>query len=324
MAIRSSTLSFRSRRSVTVDGLMPSVMEALPRRSARTYKPGLRFLEARMGAARVDSVTAVQLRQLRDELHAASGNQTVRRAQDTGRALRTYDPGAFGQGAAENFVTAVRFFFRYAIDAGLLEKSPAEAVSVPRRHPSLRRPLTSEELTQIWDVAVGTGMDPELDGMILTVLRHTACRRSGLLGLALTHLDLDGGRILLTEKYSDTRALPMAPRLIADLLDFAHARGSGRPSDPVFRYRNGDPLTRRRFNSLFDRVDRHTTFSETLNVSAHWIRHTTLADITAVSDLRVAAAFAGHSPEELGVTGIYTKVTFDDLHDAYWAVFGAD
>lgn len=324
MTIRSSTLLFRSRGSVTVGGLMPVVLDALPRRSARTYRPGLRFLQEHMSATRIDRVTAVQLRHLRDELHVASGQHTVQRAQDSGRALRTYDAGAFGQGAAENFVTAIRFFFRYAVDAGLLEKSPADAVTVPRRHPSLRRPLTSEELTQIWDVAVGTGMDPELDAMILTVLRHTACRRSGLLGLALTHLDRDGGRVLLTEKYSDTRALPMAPGLIADLLNFARARGSTRPSDPVFRYRNGDPLTRRRFNSLFDRIDRHTTFTEQLNVSAHWIRHTTLADITAVSDLRVANAYAGHSPEHLGVTGIYTKVTFDDLHDAYWAVFGGD
>jgi site-specific recombinase XerD len=81
-------------------------------------------------------------------------------------------------------------------------------------------------------------------------------------------------------------------------------------------------LTRRRFNSLFDRIDRHTDFTEALDVSAHWIRHTTLADIAAVSDLRVAAAYAGHSTGSLGVIGRYTAVTFEDLQDAYRAVFG--
>ena len=83
-------------------------------------------------------------------------------------------------------------------------------------------------------------------------------------------------------------------------------------------------MTRRRFNSLFDRIDRHALFTEPLDVSAHWIRHTTLADIAAVSGLRVAAAYAGHAPESLGVIGRYTRVEFEDLVDAYEAVFGDD
>ena len=72
-------------------------------------------------------------------------------------------------------------------------------------------------------------------------------------------------------------------------------------------------MTRRRFNSLFDRIDRHALFTEPLDVSAHWIRHTTLADVAAVSGLRVAAAYAGHAPESLGVIGRYTRVDFEDL-----------
>ena len=82
------------------------------------------------------------------------------------------------------------------------------------------------------------------------------------------------------------------------------------------------PSTRRRFNTIFDRVDRNVGWTEPLDVGAHWIRHTTLADIAAVADVRVAAAYAGHSPDELGVIGRYTQVTFEDLCDAYEALFG--
>jgi site-specific recombinase XerD len=217
---------------------------------------------------------------------------------------------------------AATFFFRFAEEAGAVDGSRAASVAVPRRHPSLRRPLSPQELAEIWTVATTTGMDPELDERILTFLRHTACRRGGLLGLTVDALDPRRQIVRVTERYGDTRILRLHCLVVTDLLTFAASRGSARPTDPVFRYRNGDPLTRRRFSSLFDRVDRHTTFSEPLDVSARWIRHTTLADIAAVSDLRVAAAFAGHSPHELGVIGGYTTVSFDDLRQAYEAVFG--
>jgi site-specific recombinase XerD len=72
---------------------------------------------------------------------------------------------------------------------------------------------------------------------------------------------------------------------------------------------------------IFNRVDRHLGWTEPLNVGPHWIRHTTLADILSVSDVRVAEAFAGHKPSSVGTIGRYTKPTPDDLRAAYEAVF---
>lgn len=309
---------------VSVHEAMPSVLAAVPRPSLRTYASGLSLLARDFGDRDVQQVSVLELRALRDEIEHTTGERIVVRARSTGRRLRSYDSRSFGQGAASNFVMAARFFFRYAIDAGWAPSSPAEALVPPKRHPAVRRPLTSEELAEIWKVATTTGQDPQLDGHLLTFLRHTAARRSGALNLAVGHVEPARGRVLVSEKYGDTRALPLSASLGWELLDFAASRGSTRASDPVFRYRSGTPLTRRRFNSLFDRVDRHTDFTEALDVSAHWIRHTTLADIAAVSDVRVAAAYAGHAPGSLGVIGRYTAVTLDDLQDAYRAVFGDD
>ena len=308
---------------MTVAQLMPQVRAAVPAPSQRTYLSALRLLEHELGDVRIDAVTPAQLRLLRDAVESRTGQDIVDRARRRQRALASYDPRAHGQGAAGNLVMAARFFFRFAMDAGLLERSPAAQVNPPARHPSLRRPLTSDELAEVWLVASTTGMDPALDTHLLTFLRHTGCRRSGVLGLTRDAMDRSRGQVRLTEKYGHTRVLPLSRRIIEGLDDFALDRGAVAGHDAVFRYRNGNPLTRRRFNSLFDRVDRHTTFTEALDVSAHWIRHTTLADIAAASDMRVAAAFAGHAPGELGVIGTYTLVTFDDLCDAYEAVFGA-
>jgi hypothetical protein len=40
--------------------------------------------------------------------------------------------------------------------------------------------------------------------------------------------------------------------------------------------RNGKPITNRRYNHVWDRLGRYLPWVTTLNVSAHWIRHTTL------------------------------------------------
>lgn len=306
---------------VTVSQAMPAVVAAVHPPSLRTYASGLRLLEARFGDREVADVSVLELRAMRDDIERETGEHIVNRALAHGRELRSYDPQSFGQGAAANFVMAVRFFFRYAVDAKWLDASPAVSLETPDRHPTLRRPLLPEELEEIWRVATTTGMDPELDEHLLMFLRHTAARREGCINLRVGHVQPGRGRVMLTEKYGHSRVLPLDARVARGLLDFAASRGSLRGVDPVFRYRSGAPLTRRRFNSLFDRVDRHTDFTQALDVSAHWIRHTTLADIAAASDIRVAETFAGHALSGLGVIGTYTAVTFEDMQDAYRAVF---
>jgi site-specific recombinase XerD len=308
---------------------MPTVREVADRalaavsdKSRPTYATGIRLLASRLGDRPADTVTLADLERLRDQERRRVGAATVARARATGRRLASYDADAYGRGTAENFVRATRFVFTYACKDGFLDHSPAQQLRAPRRAKAPERPLTVQELADIWHAATSTGDDPALDGLLLTFLRHTAARREGAINLTLGALRERRRSVVLTEKNGDTRELPLAGWLLADLSRFAWSRGARRDGDPVLRYHTGAPLTRRRFNTLFDRVDREVGWTEPLDVGAHWIRHTTLADIAAVSDIRVAAAFAGHAPGSLGVIGRYTQVTFEDLTDAYETVFG--
>ncbi|MGY1608471.1 tyrosine-type recombinase/integrase [Geodermatophilus sp. SYSU D00700] len=306
----------------TVADLMPRALAAISDKSRPTYATGLRLLEQRLGGYDLHAVTLADLELLRDDVRTTVGRRTVQRARSTGRRLRSYDPDVHGRGAAENFVRAVRFFFGYATKAGLLATSPAAGLRPPRRPRAPERPLLPEELADIWQVATTTGADPLLDELLLTFLRHTAARREGCLNLTLDHLDAEHGRVTLSEKGGEVRVLPLSCALLTALSEFAVSRGARGPGDPVFRYRSGRPITRRHFNALFDRIDRHLPWTEALDVATHWIRHTTLADVAAVSDVRVATAYAGHRAEAIGVIGRYTQVTFDDLVSAYEQLFG--
>jgi site-specific recombinase XerD len=306
----------------TVVGYAPRARELCPPKSLPTYGAGFDRLASRFGTTPLSAVRPVDLAQQRDGVHREVGAARVRRAEVRGRELRSYDPDAHGHGAAENYVRSARFFFRAAVNDGLLDGSPAADLEAPPRPPAPERPLTEQELTDLRRVAGETGKDPELDVLLLDFLRQTAARREGALNLRRAHLHHRQHAVTLSEKRGTVRLVPLSGAMLVRLDDFSHGRGGRRPQDHVFRYRDGTPLTRRRFNSLFDRLDRHCDWSEQLDVGAHWLRHTTLSDISAVSGLRVAQAYAGHKPGRRSAIEIYTQVEFDDLAAAYERLFG--
>jgi site-specific recombinase XerD len=309
--------------ATTVEGYTPRARELCPHKSLATYAAGFDRLVGRFGSTPLRSVRLIDLEQQRDAVRREVGEARVHRAEARGRELRSYDPDAHGHGAAENYVRAARFFFRAAVKDGLLDGSPAADLEAPPRPPAPERPLTEDELTDLRRIAGSTGKDPELDVLLLDFLRQTAARREGALNLRRAHLHHTQRAVTLSEKRGTVRMVPLSGDMLRRLDDFSRDRGGRRPQDHVLRYRDGAPLTRRRFNSLFDRLDRHCDWSEQLDVGAHWLRHTTLSDIAAVSGLRVAQAYAGHKPGRRTAIEIYTQVEFDDLVAAYERLFGS-
>ena len=79
-------------------------------------------------------------------------------------------------------------------------------------------------------------------------------------------------------------------------------------------------MSRRRYNSIFDRVQRRLPWAANLGVSIHWLRHTTLTDVSNAAGPRIAAAYAGHL--DRSVTDIYTTPSFEDLRAAHTLIFG--
>ena len=48
------------------------------------------------------------------------------------------------------------------------------------------------------------------------------------------------------------------------------------PGGQLLRYRNGRPITSRRYDGLWARIGRVLPWVRTQQISMHWIRHTTL------------------------------------------------
>lgn len=292
----------------TVAAYRAVVEPLLSAQTRPTYKPHLDRLDAAHGPDPIDSIVVDDLAVLAAaaRTHAAAAPQAT----------------AGGSGAEENFVAAMRWFFGRAYGSNYLLRNPAERLKKPRRNRSQRRALEADELAEVATVAASGGDDPVLDAILIRFHVETGARREGGLNLTIADLDNVWCRVRLSEKYGKVRWVPVTRELVDALATFANQRGSAAPSDPVFRYRPrkgatvGAPLTRRRYNTLFERIQNDLEWAGQLGVSTHWLRHTAGTAMERIGGLAVAAEFLGHE-HNANATFTYIRAVSREVCDAF-------
>ena len=243
----------------------------------------------------------------------------AKRARDEAVA----DPRArHGGGAQEAFILATRAAYVRAIRAGVVRRNPVDEVRMPSRPATRRTALGTEQLAQVRLALLARSRDPALDDLVFQLLRETACRRGGAIGLSRNDLGQATRTVRLIEKYDKQRWLPVSAHLMHRLV--AHADAREHPGcTRVLHRRDGGHLNGKWFENFARRIQELPWAGE-VGVSAHWLRHTTLTDIERVAGVRVAAAYAGHAEGSLGVTGMYTKPSPEELRSAHARLFFND
>ena len=230
-----------------------------------------------------------------------------------------------GRLAAEHLIAALRCLYRRAVADGILgaADNPALKVAKPRRLPSTRRAVADTRLAEINRVAASTGDDPALDSLLLRLHTETACRRGGALALRPVDLDLEQCLVLLREKGDSVRWQPVSPTLMGHLLAHAEDRGAAGASQ-LLRYRDGRPITYRRYDHLWVRIGEHLPWVFTQQISTHWMRHTTLTWVERNFGYAVAREYAGHATggSDAGTTAIYVRATLQEVAAALSALTG--
>lgn len=139
------------------------------------------------------------------------------------------------------------------------------------------------------------------------------------MALALRPQDLDRDQCLvyLREKGGTSRWQPVSPTLVRELLAHHADRGDGRRDGALLRYRDGRPLTYRRYDHLWRRIGAHLPWVASQQVSTHWLRHTTLTRVERLCSYAVARAFAGHSGRgDVGTTMTYVRAELKEVATA--------
>jgi integrase len=129
--------------------------------------------------------------------------------------------------------------------------------------------------------------------------------------------------ILLHEKGETVRWQPVSPTLMRHLLLHVDQRPAA-PTTRLLRYRNGQPITYRRYDYVWARIGKHLPWVATHQISTHWLRHTTLTWVERTFGYAVARAYAGHtdSTGDVGTTATYVRASLQEVAAALAALTG--
>jgi integrase/recombinase XerD len=183
--------------------------------------------------------------------------------------------------------------------------------------------LTAEEFARLLDAAGAPrrrrpGL-AERDRLVLLTLVATGLRRSELLALDWSDLDLDGPNpslLVRRGKGGRPRRQPLPAALARELARRRDARHSN-PDEPVFCGLAGKRLAATILATIIRRAAERAGLAK--HVSAHTLRHTAATWLRQqTGDARLVAAYLGHA--DLSTVGRYAHVAPAELHAAADAI----
>jgi len=214
--------------------------------------------------------------------------------------------------------SAVRTYFAFLLDEGVIEVDPTERMESPRTGRRLPDVLTPEEIERLIGALDEAKESWSRDRAILEVLYGSGLRVSELTDLPLRSVDLDDEVLLVFGKGSKERLVPLggAARRALDVylrqLRPALDRGAG--EGRVFLNTRGTPLSRMAVWSLVK--DAAERAGITKRVSPHTLRHSFATHLLeGGADLTVVQELLGHA--DISTTQIYTHVDREYLREVH-------
>lgn len=206
-------------------------------------------------------------------------------------------------------LSAMRGWYRFLVRERVLEGSPLREVAVARRPVRLPKTLTRPEVTALLELPVRDRVEDQRDRVMVELLYASGLRVSELVGLTLSHMDLNLGCLRVVGKGTKERLVPMgqtAQDLLREYLD--HIRPvllKRRSTRVLFVSRRGQGLTRQACWKLLLQRARRAGIAK--SISPHMLRHSFATHLLeGGADLRAVQTMLGHA--DIATTQIYTHV----------------
>lgn len=211
-------------------------------------------------------------------------------------------------------LVAIRSFFKFLIQEGMLEKNPTEDLESPKITKTLPEILTLNEIEQLLDQPDVQRPLGIRDRAMLEMLYATGMRVSELVHLLTHQVNLEGGYVLLFGKGSKERVVPLGREAIRWVdLYLRTARGilsKGRENPSLFINRSGRGMSRQRFWKSLKNYARMAGIQK--RITPHLLRHSFASHLLERgADLRSVQMMLGHV--DISTTQIYTHVTGERL-----------
>ncbi|MCS4180183.1 integrase [Salinibacter ruber] len=230
----------------------------------------------------------------------------------------------------------VRAFLSWAEENEVVDESPVEEVSKPRKEKKEKAFLQLEDVKKILraidahrkmkeDQPGPTPQDTWLKRMIRVAV-GTGLRRGEILNLQWGDLDLDAGRLVVrnregfTAKNGNERTVPLRGDALDTLQEMYEAR-TPLDNEPVFVDADGEVPKPDRVSKRFKFYVRKAKLSDREELSFHSCRHTTGSWLSMQGvPLRVISEILGHSSTQ--VTEMYSHLSPEVMDRAMEETFG--
>ena len=230
-----------------------------------------------------------------------------------------YEKG-LGKTSVAHSLAAVRSFYRWMAQEGVVEQNPAALVATPKLPKKLPRVPTIEEMNTVLDSKMPeVAAFPERDQLMLELLYGCGIRNSELIGINLDDIRLSTEAILIRGKGKKERYVPFGDSVKAALTAYLPVRQQLRAqhkrntSALLINHRAGR-LTTRSVGRIIKKIAVAKGLSP--DVHPHTLRHafgTHLLEEGA--DLRAIQEMLGH--ERLSTTQRYTQLSMKHVLHVY-------
>jgi integrase/recombinase XerD len=211
-------------------------------------------------------------------------------------------------------LVAIRTFFRFLVQEGMLQVNPVEELESPKVAKNLPEILTmkeAERLVEQPNLQTPLGIR---DRAMLEVLYATGMRVSELTRLPIHQVNLEAGYVLLYGKGSKERIVPLGAEAMKWVTRYltevrqklVKAKGSGY----LFLTRSGKEMSRQMFWKNLKAYALRAGLRK--KISPHLLRHSFASHLLeGGADLRSVQMMLGHS--DISTTQMYTHVTGERL-----------
>ena len=212
-------------------------------------------------------------------------------------------------------VAAIKSFFHYLVDMGILEDDPTATLDSPKIRKRLPKAISADDL----EVLLAEPAEEETpkalrDRALLEVLYGTGLRVTELVSLDVDDVNLASGTLrVVRPKDNAERIVPIHERAIEPLQEYLERGRIQLLRDPqeqaLFLNHRGHRLTRQGLWLIVKHYVREVGISE--DITPHTLRHTFAAHLVEKkADLEYVQELLGHA--NISTTQVYTQVSGED------------
>jgi integrase/recombinase XerD len=218
-------------------------------------------------------------------------------------------------------VAAIKTFFGFLSEEGIVKRNPTESLSSPRVGKSLPKALSVQEMDELLEQPARRN-SPEAgrDKAMLELLYATGMRVTELVSLDVdtVHLDRKAPYVRCLGKGAKERVIPIHEQAAEAVEDYLNdGRGhlvKNRDEPALFVNRRGERLTRQGFWLILKNYARAASIATP--VTPHTLRHSFATHmLRGGAPLRNVQELLGHA--NIATTQVYTRVTSEHVRQVY-------